>query len=61
MHEPCSPPHLNNGHRHRPRPQALERARARLADFEGRFQAIQANFADLNAVLNRWVSKKQGE
>ncbi len=42
-------------------PEALERARARLADFEGRFQAIQANFADLNAVLDRLgVEKAKG-
>ena len=42
-------------------PEALERASALLADFGGRFQAIQANFADLNAVLDRLgVEKAKG-
>ncbi|HJQ67576.1 MAG TPA: 16S rRNA (cytosine(1402)-N(4))-methyltransferase RsmH [Blastocatellia bacterium] len=42
-------------------PEALERARALLAEFGGRFQAIQANFADLSAVLDRLgVEKAKG-
>lgn len=41
--------------------EALEQSLARLADFAGRFQAIQANFADLNAVLDRMgVEKVRG-
>lgn len=42
-------------------PEAVGRARARLAGFEGRFQAIQANFVDFNAVLDRMgVEKVRG-
>jgi 16S rRNA (cytosine1402-N4)-methyltransferase len=41
--------------------EALEQSRERLADFAGRFQAIQANFADLSAVLDRLgVEKVRG-
>ena len=41
--------------------EALEIARARLADVEGRFQAIQANFEDLSTELDRLgVEKVRG-